>query len=495
MSKRVLSLIAVLIVVAGMAPVQVAAPEPYGLDALLQFDRLPYLKSDVHAGGQSSYDRTGGNVDSDNYLYTDALGDFILLDLKGPGTVYRVWVTGFANDARIKFYFDGEATPRVNILLRDLFIGTHPPFLTPLVGNSRVSSGGFFSYVPLPFQQNIKIAANGVGSLFYYNIGYHIYTPDAAVTTWTTAQDNTTAREMWNRAGQDPKRDDDNTTSSGALNLAAGAAQTLFDVAGPRAISSLKLRVLDARTEHAVATDILNNVWLRIYWDDETNPSVFAPLGAFFAMGRFGFYPTRSLAVGIDESDNLYVYFPMPFEKRAIVQLVSQRSVRTDNIIYEIQHRSFTESFRNIGYFKTQYSLQSASAGDGKDIVILDATGAGHLVGVVLSLQGRMDFNFLEGDERIFIDGNPTPAIHGTGAEDFFNGGWYFENGAFTLPMHGSTFQTTQNGYGKTAAYRFFLQDALPFRKQIQVNLEHGGTNDADAEVWSLAFFYHQTNR
>ncbi|MEW5717377.1 MAG: glycoside hydrolase family 172 protein [Chloroflexota bacterium] len=491
MSKRVLSLVAVLIVVAGMTPVNSAAPEPYGLDALLQFDRLPYLKADVQAGGQSSYDRTGGNEDSNHFLYTDAFGDQVLLDLNGPGTVYRLWVTGFANDARIKFYFDGETTPRVNMLLRDLFAGTNPPFLTPLVGNNRVSSGGFFSYVPMPFQQNIKITVAGVGGLFYYNIGYHVYSPETSVTTWTTAQDNTTAREMWNRAGQDPKRDDDNTTSSGAIDLAAGAAQTLFDVAGPRAIASLKLRVLDARTEHAVATDILNNVWLRIYWDDETHPSVFAPLGAFFALGHFGFYPTRSLAIGIDESDNLYVYFPMPFEKRAVVQLVNQRSVRTDNIVYEIQHKSFGDSFRDVGYFKTRYSFQSAIAGDGKDIVILDATGAGHLVGVVLSLQGKMNFDFLEGDERIFIDGNSTPALHGTGTEDFFNGGWYFENGPFTLPMHGSTFQATQNGYGKTAAYRLFLQDAIPFRRRIKVNLEHGGANDADAEVWSLAFFYH----
>jgi hypothetical protein len=232
-------------------------------------------------------------------------------------------------------------------------------------------------------------------------------------------------------------------------------------------------------------------VWLRIYWDDETNPSVFVPLGVFFAMGRFGFYGTRSLAVGIDASDNLYVYFPMPFEKRAVVQLVSKRAVRTDNIVYEIKHKAFADSFQNAGYLRTQFGFQSRNAGDGKDVVLLDTDGSGHLVGVVLSMQGRMDFNFLEGDEKIFVDGNPTLAIHGTGAEDFFNGGWYFENGTFTLPLHGNTFQATQNGYGKTAAYRLFLQDAIPFKTHLKVSIEHGGTNDADEDVWSLAFYYH----
>ncbi len=490
MSKRVLCLVAIVVIAVGMAPADAAAPEPYGLAAMLQFERLPYFKLDTQAGGQSSYDRTGGNKDSGNFLYTDALGDNILLDLKGPGTVYRLWVTGFANDARIKFYLDGEATPHVNMSLQDLFAGINPPFVTPLVGNSRVSSGGFYSYVPMPFQQNIKITVSGVGSLFYYNIGYHIYSPDTAITTWTIYQDSTVAREMWNRAGQDPKSENGNVTNSGAIDVAAGAAQTLADIAGPRSISSIKLGVPGVTPGQSVATDILNNVWLRIYWDDETNPSVFAPLGAFFAMGRFGFYETRSLAVGIDASDNLYVYFPMPFEKRAVVQLVSERAVRTDNIVYEIKHKAFADSFQNVGYLRTQFGFQSRNAGDGKDAMLLDTDGSGHLVGVVLSMQGRMDFNFLEGDEKIFVDGSPTPVIHGTGAEDFFNGGWYFENGPFTLPLHGNTFQATQNGYGKTAAYRFFLQDAIPFKKHLKVSIEHGGTNDADEDIWSLAFYY-----
>jgi hypothetical protein len=445
MFLRVSCMIAIIVLGLGIAPADAAAPEPYGVAAILLFDRLPYLKLDVQAGGQSSYDRAGGNNDSDNYLYTDAFGDNVLLDLKGPGTVYRLWVTGFnTSTGTIKFYFDGEATPRVNMLLQDLFAGTHPPFLTPLVGDTRVSGGGFYSYVPMPFQQSIKIAVNGTGSLFYYNIGYHVYSPDTPVTTWTTSQDSAGAREMWNRAGLDPKDDIGNTTSSGTVNLAAGAAQTLLDVAGPRAIASLKLRVPGVAEGQPIAADILNNLWLRIYWNGETNPSVSAPLGAFFGMGQFGFYGTRSLAVGIDESDSLYVYFPMPFEKRAVVQLVNQRAIPTDHIVYEIKHKAFADSFQNVGCLRTKFSFQSHAAGDGSDVVILDAAGAGHLVGVVLSMQGKTNFDFLEGDESIFVDDNPSPAIHGTGTEDFFNGGWYFENGLFT-PECVNRFETTRD--------------------------------------------------
>ncbi|MBM3127148.1 MAG: DUF2961 domain-containing protein [Chloroflexi bacterium] len=486
MLKRLL-LVAVLIGWVSL-PVNAAAPEPSGLDALVQMDRLPYLKANARAGGQSSYDRTGGNRDHNNFLYTDSSGDDVLLDLTGPGTVYRLWVTGFARDARIKFYFDGEATPRVNLPLTDLFAGTHPPFVTPLAGNDRVSSGGFYSYVPMPFQRGVKITVRDTGNLFYYNIGYHVYDPEIGVTTWTPAQDNARARDLWNRAGNDPKSDSGNAMSSGAIDVAAGAAQTLLDIAGPRSISSIKLRVPGVT---AGRIDALNALWLRIYWDDEASPSVFAPLGAFFAMGQFGFYPTRALAVGIDDAEDLYAYFPMPFEKRAVIQIVSQRAVATDNIVYAIKHRAFADSFRAVGYFKTQFRAREYRAGDGADALILDTDGAGHLVGIVLSMQGKMDFGFLEGDEKIFVDGNPAPVIHGTGAEDFFNGGWYFENGAFTLPLHGAPMQITQNGYGKTAAYRFLLQDAIPFTTHLRVSIEHGHANDAEVDVWSLAYFYH----
>lgn len=325
----------------------------------------------------------------------------MLLDLVGAGTVYRLWVTGLAPAARIKFYFDGETTPRINLPLDTLFAGTHPPFVAPLVGNNRMSSGGFYSYVPLPFQRAIKITVNDAGSLFYYNIGYHLYAAETEVTTWTSAQDSTAARALCYRAGQDPKSDVGNTTVVGVCDVAAGVTQTLLDLAGPRSLSSIKLRVPELA---AGRIDALNDGWLQIYWDDEPTPSVSALLGAFFALGRFGFYPTRVLGVGVDEAGDLYVYFPMPFETRAIVQIVNQRAGATTPLAYEIKHRAFTDGFRTVGYFKTQYRFQSHDANDGADIVVLDAAGVGHWIGVVLSLQGKMDFGFLEGDEKIFVD-------------------------------------------------------------------------------------------
>ena len=121
----------------GMPGSWAAASESYGLGAMAQFERLPYLKLDTMAGQQSSFDRTGGNndgwsPDATTFLYTDANGDKVLLDLIGPGTVYCMWFTAFDEaNANLKVYFNGEVTPRINMLIKDLCAGTNAPFLAP----------------------------------------------------------------------------------------------------------------------------------------------------------------------------------------------------------------------------------------------------------------------------------------------------------------------------------------------------------------------------
>ena len=626
--------------------VHAAATEPYGLNAISEFCRLPYLKLNTMGGGQSSTDPAQNNRDFSNFLYSTN-GEEVLLDLTGPGTIYRVWFTGFnpATDY-IKVYFDGETTPRINMLLADLFSGTNAPFVTPLVGNATVSSGGFYCYLPLPFNKSVRITSNATSSSFYYNIGYDVYSPDTSVTTWTGAENSTAAVNLWNNAGADPKSEIGNIVVSNTFNLTSSSTQTLLDVSGPSSIASLKLNipglvpgpvppwitdsgradqgysqfqmtlnsantgvVLVRRLDYGIANqmanvyvdgslvgqwstpgsdntyhwrdssfnipatftagkssitvkvafvssaddwnefhywaycysstgqssnltdtlaiddpdsennhnyvindqtwvgtrtfqypvpppdpnlvDLITNLWLQIAFDNETNPSVCAPIGSFFSMGQFAPYATRALPVGVDSDNDLYCYFLMPFARRAVVQLISNRSVVTTNICSEIQYQPFTNSFANVGYFKTQFNNNVPST-NGLNITLLDAAGAGHFVGVVISFIGPLSRGYLEGNEQIYVDGSQTPAFDGTGTEDFFNAGWYFQNGLFTLPTHGNTAHLTDTNFDYTTAYRFFLSDAIPFRTHITADIQHGPVDDVPDTVSSLAYYYYQ---
>nr|WP_275403954.1 DUF2961 domain-containing protein [Pseudonocardia acidicola] len=552
-----------------------------------------------------------------------------MLDQRGPGTVYRIWVTGFrpAKDW-LRVYFDDERTPRIDIMLTDLFSGTCPPFLSPLVADDAASSGGFTCYLPLPYQRSIRITTN---MSRYYNIGYHTFAPGTRVTTWSGAEDSAAARRAWSNAGAGAAVPAGGTVTAGTVQLRPGAAQTIFACGGPRTISSITIALpgatpravtdtgrahrghsrftlaidpvnsgvtLTRRTDHGVAdqrarvvvdgadagewsdpgrdrayrwrdssfdvpssitagrsaitvrledvlpgnewtefgyraystvddtavlsdtldvgdpaseashgytisgqtwsgslvagydtADLLNRTRIRMYWDGEATPSVDAPFGAFFGMGSFGAYPTRALVVGMDAADNLYVRLPMPFRRHATIDLVSSRARPTAGVGFAVRHAP--GDLGDVGYLRTSLTATTPTM-IGQDIPILDVSGCGNFVGVTASYAGAANRWFLEGDERIHVDDSGSPAFYGTGTEDFFNGGWYFDRGPYTQPMSGNTAHLVRGRTACVAAYRFLLQDTVPFRRRIRVSIEHGGHNDTTTDAWTLAYYYHQ---
>jgi hypothetical protein len=102
---------------------------------------------------------------------------------------------------------------------------------------------------------------------------------------------------------------------------------------------------------------------------------------------------------------------------------------------------------------------------------------------------------FFEGDDEATLDGELT--IHGTGSEDFFNGGWYDIpgrwNGRFDLPLSGAL--DYQKPLGRTGGYRLMLGDAYAFRKSLKLTIEHGGEgNKVPADYAATSFFYLQNS-
>ena len=270
----------------------------------------------------------------------------------------------------------------------------------------------------------------------------------------------------------------------------------------------------------------LNDIRLRICWDGNTVPSVDACLSSFFAQSRFGLdspnfaVAARTIPVGIDEDDFLYCYFPMPFAQRAKIELVAGTlsAKAKANIEYEIQYKECAGSFSDIGYFTAREVHVNKSENDTSNITVLKVSGSGKLVGLTSNMeQSKMNVkgeaSFLEGDERIYVDGSKTSAICGSGKEDFHGGSYYFYGGPYVLPYSGCSYNSkwgfnsepgSWNPY-KCSAYRFMINDYVPFRNGIQFDLEHGShmnypgwpdeekdaPNHDQEESHYLAFYYH----
>jgi hypothetical protein len=104
---------------------------------LADLSRLPLYRTGL-LQQLSSYDRTGGNDDGFSGTYSairkEAEG-LVMADLKGPGIVNRIWTPTPEADT-IKFYFDGETTPRISVPFINLFTGKHYPFVAPCAATS-----------------------------------------------------------------------------------------------------------------------------------------------------------------------------------------------------------------------------------------------------------------------------------------------------------------------------------------------------------------------
>ena len=227
---------------------------------------------------------------------------------------------------------------------------------------------------------------------------------------------------------------------------------------------------------------------LRMYWDGETTPSVEAPIGDFFGVG-FG-EQKDFISLPLNETSGGYnCYWPMPFHKSAKWTVTNMSTKVLDAFYYNIDFTGYEKIDKGLKHFHAQFNRENPTKKD-VNYTILNAEGDGHFVGVTLNMQNRRGhgFGFLEGDEMIYFDGEKVPSVNGTGTEDYFSSGWYFDRGLYSAPYHGVTILDQK--MGRVSAYRWHIEDAMPFHKSINVTIEHGTNNDHEADYSSVAYWY-----
>src|SRR5437773_2268161 len=67
-------------------------------------------------------------------------------------------------------------------------------------------------------------------------------------------------------------------------------------------------------------------------------------------------------------------------------------------------------------------------------------------------------------------------------------GGFYFESAPIVAPYHGVLIK--DEALARVSAYRWHVEDAMPFARAIRVTIEHGSQNDYEGDYSSVAFFY-----
>jgi hypothetical protein len=279
------------------------------------------------------------------------------------------------------------------------------------------------------------------------------------------------------------------------LPVAPGQTVTLLDYHGAGIIRRFWVTIAPRAEMHVHSQAIL-----RMYWDDEKEPSVECPVGAFFGVG-FG-QQKDYISLPLNEISGGYnCYWPMPFHKHARWTLENRSNVKIDAFYYNVDFTALKSLPAGMKQFHASYRRENPTHAD-KNYTILDAEGDGQYVGTALFMQAIKphDIGFLEGDEMIYIDDRheptppqwhhtmPVPQINGTGTEDYFCSGWYFDHGVYSAPYHGVVIKN--EAAAQVSAYRWNIEDAIPFHKKILVTIEHGTNNDHVADYSSVAYFY-----
>lgn len=432
----------------------------------------------------------------------------VIFEQPGAGAVTRIWMTTgdgvsqpLPSGVRIRIYFDDNATPTIDEPLDRFFdpVGGRP-YLSPPVFDRLLDSGGNVSYLPLAYRHGIRIALlHGAESRFWYQVNYTQVADGTAVATYTDrwqfqslvsllgrpsfADRALGMRQPIARERKADRRLAPREAQVGTLTPVAPLA--VLDVDGSGWITSTRIQ-LDRSRWHDVS--------ITLAFDGDT--TVDLPLDEFFTADALDDRNPRGLFNGVDADDAFYSTIPMPFRSDARVTL----RLRADANPAPVVVRSLLQVARDIppdnaGTFHVQTAAACPSTpAIGGDQVILAHAGSGRLLGLALWMSGDGSGRggyYMEGDERAYIDGSVQPLWYGTGVEDLFNGGFYFDRGSYSGPLSGAPMRHASTGTDDaTSMYRWFLTDAPVWRKSIVFKLENGATGIEPLCIRSAAFFF-----
>lgn len=435
----------------------------------------------------SSYDRTGGNDDYGTFLRdSETPGWKVVADLKGPGVLTRFWFTGAKDGCphRFRFYFDGEAEPRFEGDVKEWCNGDFAPFLAPL---AEYRNYCWYSFVPMPYAKGLRVECEEgpPGAKVYYQLSECPLPRGTAVETfsWPLPERDRAAlevlRETW--AARIWYLEPD-----GALEEVLSGKNPVLEVPGAGVIDLLEFEPDWSAVPEEERDGLLRELRIGIRYGGADAESVWVPLGDLCGMP---WRRVRALSWYFGMRGNvLYCAFPMPFDKEMEIRLDPGRRGDVPVRVRAWVSSLPDEGMGGLGYFHAAWK-RTGLAEVGSPHPILHVRGEGKYVGCLLSVC-TLDGSYwaLEGDESIRKDAEKVPGWLGTGLEDYFNGGWYYQN-VMAGPTHGlfvkEPFRTVQ--------YRVHAMDPSRFSKSFDMEFERGPDHASHAFFESVAWYYLRT--
>jgi hypothetical protein len=261
---------------------------------------------------------------------------------------------------------------------------------------------------------------------------------------------------------------------SPSIDLKPSSTVVLGDIEGPGAIQHMWM---------TVAPQFWRVLMLRIYWDNEAQPSVEAPLGDFFCNGWCVRCNVNSIPIAVNPAGGMNSYWEMPFRKHARVTIENLSTDEVKGFFYQIDY-TLTDVPTDYAYFHAQWRRSNPLPYQEVHTLLDGIKGQGQYVGTYMTWGAHNSGWWGEGEIKFYIDGDAqNPTICGTGTEDYFGGAWAFEDpyqpgayGAYSTPYLGmpqviepQKFFKNQQRFG---LYRWHIPDPIRFQSDLRVTMQ-----------------------
>ena len=256
--------------------------------------------------------------------------------------------------------------------------------------------------------------------------------------------------------------------------LAAGERVVLAEVAGPGRVTHFWMTV-GALAPRLPAPTVLRAQVLEVFLDGLDQPSVSVPAPDFFGAvhGVPAAYASRLTAV--NEGRGLASRVPMPF--RTAVRIEYENASPEPVILYyqvDVLSGPLPDA---TGLLHAAFRRQNPTT-IGRDFTIAEGLrGPGRFLGWTGGVRVLDPARWWgEGEVKVYVDGDETPAICGTGTEDHLDSAWGL--GTFAAPESGAplVLGTGADTQELVSLYRWHLADPVVFARDLRVTIQQIGS-------------------
>ena len=420
-------------------------------------------------------------------------GKLLLADIQGPGILRHFWMTNekvkteqaiVEGKVTICFYWDGHQEPDLEIPLDEFFGKKFTDSEEISWQRDRKSKNAYYT---IPFRKSVKIELkNNTDERLndiYWQIDYELVPKLPEGIHYFDINTHVPKPIPLDSSSKANKH------NIGKIYLSPKSTHIITKLKGPSVIRRIQL-------SYKGEDNVLANrgVIVKVYWDNENNPSIEVPLGDFFGVG-FGENSNFSSQAWIQQDGTKEIYFPMPFKKSARIELVNLNAKKLGLFSWKIDYDTKSELPNNVEYFHASFRISRPVPLNSVHKAI-EIQGRGKFVGLVWSHHWLNKGQHAEGTQNFWIDGEH---IQATGSEDYFGQAWGFYKGS-RHPYMGNSFgpeKSVGKGVGdwyRLTAYRALVLDPIHFQKLLSLDLTCYGVDVGHkTDEYSTVCFWYQS--